>query len=125
MPGLAEYEREVRLLIVDDHAEFRDSATVLLEGEGFDVVGSAASGEEAVDQALRLDPDVVLLDIQLPGLDGFATAERLAALANAPDVILTSSRPRSSYGSRIDHAPVRGFVAKHELNGECLKSLMA
>lgn len=122
---MAEYEREVRVLIVDDHAEFRDSATVLLEGEGFDVVGSAATGVEAVGQALRLDPDVVLLDIQLPGLDGFATAERLAALANPPVVVLISSRARSSYGSRIDHAPVRGFVAKHELNGESLKSLMA
>jgi DNA-binding NarL/FixJ family response regulator len=123
--GLAEYDREVRLLIVDDHAEFRDSASVLLEGEGFDVVGSAATGEEAVGQAMRLDPDLVLLDIQLPGMDGFVTAERLAALVNPPVVVLISSRARSSYGTRIDHAPVRGFLAKHELSGESLKSLIA
>ena len=122
--GLAEYDREVRLLIVDDHAEFRDSASVLLEGEGFDVVGSAATGEEALGLATRLDPDLVLLDIQLPGMDGFATAVRLAALANPPVVVLISSRTRSSYGSRIDHAPVRGFLAKHELSGESLKSLI-
>jgi DNA-binding NarL/FixJ family response regulator len=122
---LAEYDREVRLLIVDDHAEFRDSASVLLEGEGFDVVGSAATGEEAVGQAMRLDPDLVLLDIQLPGMDGFVTAERLAALVNPPVVVLISSRARSSYGTRIDHAPVRGFLAKHELSGESLKSLIA
>jgi len=114
----------VRLLIVDDHAEFRDSASVLLEGEGFDVVGSAATGEEALGLATRLDPDLVLLDIQLPGMDGFATAVRLAALANPPVVVLISSRTRSSYGSRIDHAPVRGFLAKHELSGESLKSLI-
>jgi DNA-binding NarL/FixJ family response regulator len=115
----------VRLLIVDDHAEFRDSASVLLDGEGFSVVGSAGTGEEAVSEVMRLGPDLVLLDIQLPGLDGFATAERLAALANPPAVVLISSRARSSYGSRIDHAPVRGFLSKHELSGESLKSLMA
>jgi hypothetical protein len=58
-------------------------------------------------------------------MDGFATAERLAALANPPAVILISSRARSSYGSRIDHAPVKGFLAKHELSSESLTSLMA
>jgi DNA-binding NarL/FixJ family response regulator len=115
----------VRLLIVDDHADFRVSASILLEGEGFNVVGSAGTGEEAVSQATQLGPDLVLLDIQLPGMDGFATAERLAALANPPAVILISSRARSSYGSRIDHAPVKGFLAKHELSSESLTSLMA
>ena len=115
----------MRLFIVDDHAEFRDSASVLLDGEGFSVVGSAGSGEEALGEVRRLCPDVVLLDIQLPGWDGFATAERLAALANPPAVILISSRARSSYGSRFDHAPVRGFLAKHDLTGDSLKSLLA
>jgi len=115
----------MRLLIVDDHPEFRDSARVLLEGEGFEVVGSAATGEEALGQAVELGPDVVLLDIQLPGVDGFTVAERLAALADPPVVVLISSRARSSYGSKIDHAPVRGFLAKHELSGESLKKLMA
>lgn len=89
------------------------------------VVGSAGSGEEAVSEVMRLGPDVVLLDIQLPGLDGFATAERLAALADPPAVILISSRARSSYGPRIEHAPVRGFLAKQELSGESLRILMA
>lgn len=115
----------MRLLIVDDHAAFRDSAGILLEGEGFDVVGSAGTGEEAVRQTVQLGADLVLLDIQLPGMDGFATAKRLAALADPPVVILISSRARSSYGSKIDHAPVRGFLAKHELSGDSLTSLLA
>lgn len=115
----------MRLLIVDDHADFRDSARVFLEGEGFHVVGSAGTGEEAVAQVTQLSPELVLLDIQLPGMDGFATAELLASLPNPPEVILISSRARSSYGSRIDHAPVRGFLSKHELSGESLTSLMA
>ena len=115
----------MRLLIVDDHAEFRDSASALLDGEGISVVGSVGTGEEALSEVNRLGPDVVLLDIQLPGLDGFAIAERLAALADSPAVILISSRTRRSYGSRIDNAPVRGFLAKHELSNESLKSLLA
>ena len=67
------------VLIVDDHEAFRQSASALLEAEGFDVVGQAADGPEAIAEAERLRPEVVLLDIQLPDLDGFAVAERLAA----------------------------------------------
>lgn len=115
----------MRLLIIDDHAGFRESASVLLDGEGISVVGSAATGEEGVSEVTRLGPDVVLLDIHLPGVDGFATAERLAVLANPPAVILISSRARSSYGSKIDQAPVRGFLPKHELSSEAVKNLLA
>ena len=71
------------VLIVDDHEAFRQSASALLEAEGFHVIGKAADGPDAVEQAERLRPDVVLLDIQLPGIDGFAVAERLAALPDA------------------------------------------
>ena len=67
------------VLIVDDHDGFRATARALLEADGFDVIGEAADGEAAVASARRLRPDVVLLDVQLPGLDGFAVAERLAA----------------------------------------------
>ena len=69
------------VLIVDDHAGYRAGARALLERDGFEVVGEAADGESAVASARRLRPDVVLLDIQLPGLDGFAVAELLAAAA--------------------------------------------
>lgn len=112
------------LLIVDDHEGFREAVRILLEGEGYTIVGLAAAGEEAVVEAARLHPDLVLLDIQLPGIDGFATAERLAALPNPPAVVLISSREASSFGSRIEHAPVRGFLAKHELSGARLAGLL-
>ena len=81
-----------RVLIVDDHAPFRARARALLEADGFEVVGEAADGEAAVAAAQRLRPDVVLLDVQLPGIDGFAVAERLAAEAEPPAVVLISSR---------------------------------
>lgn len=112
------------VLIVDDHEAFRQSASALLEAEGFHVIGKAADGSDAVAQAERLRPDVVLLDIQLPGIDGFGVAERLAALPEAPRVVLISSREASAYGHRLGDAPARGFIAKRELSGEALAALV-
>jgi len=113
------------VLIVDDHAGFRESARALLEAEGFNVLGGAADGTAAITQVARLRPDVVLLDVQLPGLDGFAVAERLAATPQPPHVVLISSRDATAYGPRIAAAPVRGFLAKRELSGAALASLVS
>jgi DNA-binding NarL/FixJ family response regulator len=113
-----------RVLIVDDHAAFRESASALLEAEGFEVVGEAGDGEEAMRAVERLRPEIVLVDIQLPGLDGFGVAERLAEIADAPMVILISSRDARAYGARVDEAPVRGFLAKRSLSGASLAGLV-
>jgi len=113
------------VLIVDDHAGFRASARALLEAEGFDVLGEAADGESAIEQARRLRPQVVLLDIQLPGMDGFEVADRLAAQPAAPEVVLISSRGRGAFRSRLDGAPARGFITKAEFSGEHLSSVLA
>ena len=114
------------LLIVDDHAGFRAFARALLEAEGYDVLGEAADGESALEAARRLRPQVVLLDIQLPGMDGFHVAERLAAGDDPPMVVLTSSRAPEAFRSRLGAAgSVRGFIAKAELSGECLSALLA
>jgi DNA-binding NarL/FixJ family response regulator len=112
------------VLIVDDHEAFRQSASALLEAEGFDVIGQAADGPEAIALADRLQPQVVLLDIQLPNLDGFAVAERLAALPDAPRVVLISSRDASAYGPRLDETSARGFLTKRELSGDALAALV-
>jgi CheY-like chemotaxis protein len=72
------------VLIVDDHAAFRASARALLQAEGFDVVGEAANGAAAVEAVAALRPEIVLLDIQLPDLDGLAVAEQLAAAPDPP-----------------------------------------
>ena len=112
------------VLIVDDHEGFRQSASAMLEAEGFRVIGKAVDGPDAVEQAERLRPEVVLLDIQLPGIDGFTVAERLAALADAPHVVLISSRDESAYGQRLGESPTRGFLAKRELSGEALAALV-
>jgi DNA-binding NarL/FixJ family response regulator len=112
------------VLIVDDHAGFRSSARALLEADGFDVLGEAADGESAMREARRLRPQVVLLDVQLPGMDGFAVAESLAAEPSAPAVVLVSSRGRGAYRTRLLSTPALGFITKAEFSGECLSSLL-
>lgn len=102
------------VLIVDDHSDFRASARALLELEGFEVVGDVDDGETALATVERLRPDVVLLDVQLPGLDGFGVADELASMEAAPRVVLISSRRRSAYEVRLPGAPVAGFLGKHE-----------
>jgi DNA-binding NarL/FixJ family response regulator len=112
-------------LIVDDHPSFRASARVLLEAEGFDVVGEAADGAGALAEAGRLQPEVVLLDVQLPDIDGFDVAARLTGVADgAPVVILVSSRDGSDFGPLVTRSGARGFVPKAELSGDRVQELL-
>ncbi len=112
------------VLIVDDHPSFRASARRMLEASGYSVVGEAADGGAAVEAAAELDPDLVLLDLQLPDLDGFEVAEQIAALAGrTPTIVLTSSRERADFGDAVARSPARGFIAKGELSGETLAEL--
>jgi len=113
------------VLIVDDHGSFRASARRLLEAEGFTVVGEASDGRHAIEAAQRLDPDLVLLDIHLPDLDGFEVAARIAALGVRSAVVLTSSRASSEYGSLVAESPARGFIPKSELSGATLAGLVS
>jgi len=125
-PHPAWHHRSVRttVLIVDDHADFRRSARALLEAEGFHVVGEAADGLEAIRAVELLRPDVVLLDIQLPGPDGLTVAEQLGIGADPPTVVLISSRDAAAYGPRLRQSPARGFIPKGALSGEALADLL-
>ena len=113
------------VLIVDDHPSFRASARALLQAEGFEVVGEAADGAEALRAVEELHPDVVLLDVQLPDTDGFDVAARLTRMnARAPAVVLTSSRDSSDFGPLVAYSGARGFVPKAELSGKALATLL-
>jgi len=113
------------VLIVDDHAGFRRSARELLESEGFEVVGEAAGGEEAIRVAGRFGPDVVLLDVGLPDIDGFEVARRLVAGQDPPCVVMVSSREGEDFGSLVAECGACGFVAKSELSRESIESFRA
>jgi DNA-binding NarL/FixJ family response regulator len=110
------------VLIVDDHPAFRASARTLLEDEGFDVVGEAEDGESALELVQALEPDLVLLDIALPGLSGLDVAERLAGTLS--QVVLTSSRQPVDFGSRLRTTSALGFISKDDLSGEALQRLL-
>jgi DNA-binding NarL/FixJ family response regulator len=112
------------VLIVDDHPSFRASARRLLEGEGYVVIGEAADGAEALRAARELHPDVILLDVRLPDLDGFAVARRITGRAGSPAVILISSREVDEWGRAVNDSGARGFISKAELSGEALEALL-
>jgi DNA-binding NarL/FixJ family response regulator len=112
------------VLIVDDHAGFRRFARRLLEADGFVVVGEASDGASAVAAARTLRPQLVLLDVLLPDMDGFEVAEALAEEPVRPLVVLTSSRDASDLAMRLERAAATGFVHKSELSGEALAALI-
>ncbi len=112
-----------RLLIVDDHAVFRQSARRMLEADGYEVVGEAADGASGIAAAHALKPEVVLLDVQLPDIDGFDVASRLTGEDAHPVVVLTSSRDGADFGPLVTRSGARGFVPKSELSGARIAAL--
>jgi DNA-binding NarL/FixJ family response regulator len=123
--GLCHDSTVTTVLIVDDHPSFRASARAILEAEGFEVIGEAEDGTSAIDAIERLKPDVVLLDVQLPDMDGFEICadcpERNGWL---PTIVLVSSRDAADYGDLITRSGARGFIPKAELSGEALAALV-
>jgi DNA-binding NarL/FixJ family response regulator len=112
------------LMIVDDHRSFRDAARRVLERAGFEIVGEAADGESALEAIPGLHPDIVLLDVQLPGISGFEVASRLTAEADGPLVVMTSSREAAHFGPLVEQSGARGFVHKPDLSGSAIAAAM-
>jgi DNA-binding NarL/FixJ family response regulator len=113
------------VLIVDDHPGFRAAARGLLEAGDFDIVGEAEDGASAVAAAAELRPEIVLLDIQLPDLDGFAVAERLTEDGVGSAIVLISSRDASAFRRRLRANPKWSFIPKSELSREALLAVLA
>jgi DNA-binding NarL/FixJ family response regulator len=112
------------VLIVDDHAGFRRSARLLLEAEGWDVVGEAGTAAEALDAARALNPGLVLLDVHLPDGDGFEVAARLSMEPHPPMVVLVSSHDVRDLGELVRESGALGFVPKADLSAEALEALL-
>jgi DNA-binding NarL/FixJ family response regulator len=103
-----------RILIVDDHPLTREALAALLEQHGFDVAGQAGDGEEAVTLATRLQPDLVLLDLSMPGLDGLQALPRLREAAPTCEVVvLTASGTEDNLLAAI-RAGAAGYLLKSE-----------
>lgn len=114
------------VLIVDDHAGFRSAARALLQASGFDVVGEADDGASALAAVQALRPHVVLLDIQLPDMDGFDVAEALIGEHDSmPAIVFVSSRSASAFRWRLSANPAWRFIPKSALSGELLRSELA
>lgn len=112
------------VLIVDDHPSFRFQARALLEAADYVVAGEAPNGRAAIEMVGALQPEIVLLDIGLPDLDGFEVARQLAEASAPPVVVLTSSRDAAAYGPLIAASSAVGFIAKDELSGPALAALV-
>ena len=112
------------IVIVDDHAGFRSCARRVLESEGFRVLGEAADGESGLSSARELKPELMLIDVCLPDIDGFELAAQLQTLEPRPTVILTSSRDCAELES-LTGGCACGVVPKDELSGAVLEQLLA
>ena len=113
------------VLIVDDHPSFRTSARRVLEDAGYEVVGEAEDGASALAAVRDLRPAVVLLDVQLPDLDGFEVAVQLTSGEQSPTVVMTSSRDASDFADMVVRSGARGFLPKAELSGAALEALLS
>ena len=115
---------QIRVLIVDDIAETRDHLTKLLSFErDLIVVGAAASGPEAIDMAQKLLPDVVLMDINMPDMDGITATERLAAMVPTASVVMMSVQGEADYLRRSMLAGAREFLVKPFSSDELTASI--
>jgi DNA-binding NarL/FixJ family response regulator len=115
----------VTCLLVDDDVRFLAAAGKLLRREGVEIVAVASSGDEAMERAASLRPDVALVDIGLNGESGFDVAERLASLAGRPQpVILISSYGERDFRDLILSSSALGFVSKSDLSARAIERLV-
>jgi CheY-like chemotaxis protein len=112
------------VLVVDDHPSFRRFARRLLEEAGYLVVGEAEDGASAIAAVGAVRPDVVLLDVLLPDMTGFAVANEFAAQPHRPVVVLTSSRSASDLDGALSSSSADGFIAKGDLTAAAFSSLV-
>ena len=117
---------EVRVLIVDDQMPFREASRMVVEmTDGFEVAGEAANGEEAVELAERVEPDLVLMDVQMPGIDGLEATRRIMSVAEPPRVLVMSTHESGSYEEPALAAGAIGFLPKSSFSMDALEAVWA
>ncbi len=124
LPKVHHAQMPSRVLVIDDHAAFRAGARRLLEQGPFEVVAEAADGHDGLLAFAAHRPDVVLLDIVLPDIDGFEVVARLLDDPAAPAVVLVSTRDQADYGNRVQRSGARGFIQKSRLSAAAVAALV-
>jgi two-component system invasion response regulator UvrY len=115
-----------RVLVVDDSAPFRDAARAVLgRVPGFEVVGDADSGEGALAQAAALLPDLVLMDIRMPGISGIEASQAIRAAAPRTVVFLCSTYQRADLPAEVATSGAAAYVHKEQLSADLLAGLWA
>lgn len=112
-------------VVIDDHAGFRAQAAELLRASGYEVVGSCPDGRSALAAIPALRPDVVLVDVQLPDIDGFALIAKLDGASEGTAFVLISTREAADYGGRVGRSGAAGFISKADLSPRSLASVVA
>jgi two-component system nitrate/nitrite response regulator NarL len=112
-----------RMVIVDDNGHFLDAARTVMEDDGIEVVGVARNSAEAVRLAAELQPDVILVDVDLGEESGFDLARRLAASEDAR-IVMISAYPESELSDLIAASPAAGFVPKSQLSARAVVNLL-
>ena len=111
----------MRVLIVDDQATFRSAARLVVDlSDGFEVVGEAETGEDAVGLVTALEPDLVLMDVNLPGIDGLEATRRIVASGSPSRVLVLSTYSASEYKVAAVDAGAVGFVTKDDFGPDAL-----
>jgi DNA-binding NarL/FixJ family response regulator len=114
---------QIRVVIVDDQEPFRAAARDVVElTDGFEVVGEAATGEESIELVGRLRPDLVLMDLNLPGIDGLEATRRIRA--DGPEhvvVLMVSTYEAAEYAPRATEAGAAGYISKSEFGPDELE----
>lgn len=112
------------MMVVDDQASFRRAAgAVIAATPGFAAVGGAASGPEALEYAHELEPDLVLMDVNMPGMDGFEAARRLTGAHPNGVVVLVAIDDADGLPSAVSSCGAVGFLQKQELRPATLRAL--
>jgi DNA-binding NarL/FixJ family response regulator len=126
LAAVAAVSERVRVLVVDDDALVRAGLTMLLAGaEDVEIVGEAADGNEVPDAVAEHRPDVVLMDIRMPGLDGLAATELLRAQDDAPEVIVLTTFEADDYVLRALRAGASGFLLKDTPPADIVRAVRA
>jgi two-component system OmpR family response regulator len=123
-PASAGPEGAQTVLVVDDHEGFRLRTRRLLERHRYRVI-EAADGAEAILQSERVRPDIVLLDVHLPDIDGFEVAARLRAGGGTGAILMVSTHPEADLSERLRGSAADGFIDKADLSASTIAAMLA